>query len=115
MMGLFKRRSKAKVKGCVNDECKVSRKKTTYKKNVDCCSKCGDALVYVCKQCYKQLPDDSENYCVRCLADMQDQIERTKSKAKKTVVGTFFFSIFLFRNKILGFGKSVLSAILKFK
>lgn len=71
------------IKGCVNEKCIVHKKKISYKESEDYCSKCGDKLSYVCKKCYTFLEDNSEKYCVRCLAERQDR----KDKAKKVVGG----------------------------
>ena len=32
----------------------------------------------MCKDCYTQLPDDTEKYCVRCLAKHEDRRDKTK-------------------------------------
>lgn len=68
-----------KIKGCGNESCEAHKKKITYKESEAFCSKCGSPLVYVCKDCYTQLPDDTKKYCVRCLAKHEDR----KNKAKK--------------------------------
>lgn len=73
----------AKIKGCGNEACEANKKKITYKETESFCSKCGSPLVYVCKDCYTQLPDDTEKYCVRCLAKHDDR----KDKAKKVIAG----------------------------
>jgi hypothetical protein len=70
-----------KIKGCGNEACETHKKKITCKESEAFCSKCGSPLVYVCKDCYTQLPDDTEKYCVRCLAKHEDR----KDKAKKVV------------------------------
>ncbi|HYE83732.1 MAG TPA: hypothetical protein VEG39_16405 [Clostridia bacterium] len=82
-----------KIKGCGNDSCEAHKKKITYKQSEGFCSKCGSPLAYVCKDCYTQLPDDCERYCVRCLAKRADR----KDKAKKIVggVGSGVAAIFL--------------------
>lgn len=72
-----------KIKGCGNESCEAHKKKLTYKESEAFCSKCGNPLVYVCKDCYTQLPDTSDKYCVRCLAKHED----SKDKVKKVVVG----------------------------
>lgn len=72
-----------KIKGCGNESCEAHKKKITYKDSETFCSKCGDSLVYICKDCYTQLSDDTENYCVRCLAKHEDR----KDKAKKVAAG----------------------------
>lgn len=71
-----------KIKGCGNESCEAHKKKITYKEAENFCSRCGTLLVYVCKDCYTQLPADAEKYCVRCLAKHEDR----KEKAKKVVV-----------------------------
>ena len=72
-----------KIKGCGNESCETHKKKITYKESEAFCSKCGSLLVYVCKDCYTQLSDDTEKYCVRCLAKHEDR----KDKAKKVAAG----------------------------
>lgn len=72
-----------KIKGCGNESCEVHKKKITYKGSEIVCSKCGSPLVYVCKDCYTQMPDDTDKYCVRCLAKHKDR----KDKAKKVATG----------------------------
>ncbi len=72
-----------KIKGCGNESCEAHKKKITYKESEVFCSKCGRPLVYVCKDCYTQLPDDTDKYCLRCLAKHEDR----KDKAKKVAAG----------------------------
>ena len=72
-----------KIKGCGNESCESHTKKITYKESEAFCSKCGNSLVYVCKDCRTQLPDDGKKYCVRCFAEHEDR----KDKAKKVAAG----------------------------
>ena len=72
-----------KIKGCGNESCETHKKKITYKESEAFCSKCGSPLVYVCKDCHTQLPDDAKKYCVRCFAEHEDR----KDKAKKLAAG----------------------------
>lgn len=72
-----------KIKGCGNESCEAQKKKITYKQSEAFCSKCGSLLVYVCKDCHTQLPDDAKKYCVRCFAEHEDR----KDKAKKLAAG----------------------------
>ncbi len=72
-----------KIKGCGNESCEAHKKKLIYKESEAFCSKCGRPLVYVCKDCYTQLPADTDKYCVRCLAKHEDR----KDKAKKVAAG----------------------------
>lgn len=72
-----------KIKGCVNESCEAHNKKITNKESETFCSRCGNPLFYVCKNCYTQLTDDSGKYCVRCLAKHDDR----KDKAKKIATG----------------------------
>lgn len=68
-----------KIKGCSNESCEAHKKKIKYKESEESCSKCRSSLVYVCKDCYTQLPNDTVKYCVRCLAKHTDR----KIKVKK--------------------------------
>ena len=61
-----------KIRGCGNESCESHKKKLIYKDSEAFCSKCGKPLVYVCKDCYTQLTTDTEKYCKRCLALLQD-------------------------------------------
>jgi len=72
-----------RIKGCGNGPCEANKKKITYKETETFCSRCGRPLVYVCRECYTQLPDNTEKYCVRCHAKREDR----KDKAKKAGVG----------------------------
>ena len=65
-----------KNKGCSNESCQAYKKKRNYKETESFCSICGSPLVYVCKKCYKQLPTASENYCVRCNAENDDDTNK---------------------------------------
>lgn len=65
-----------RVKGCINEECIANQTKFTFKEVDDYCSKCGKTLYFVCKKCHTQLPEDSEKYCVRCLAEKKDHNDR---------------------------------------
>jgi len=68
-----------KIKGCGEETCVAHKKKTVYKKSDTFCSKCGNPLVYMCKDCKTMLSGDTNKYCVRCLAKYKDK----KDKAKK--------------------------------
>ncbi len=76
-----------KVKGCINQECKASKKKTFFDKKNNFCPLCGKELVFVCKnkKCYTQLADNTKKpYCVRCLAERKektDKVVKTSSAA----------------------------------
>lgn len=72
-----------KNKGCCNESCEAHKKKLIYKETEAFCSKCGRPLVYVCKDCYTQLPADTDKYCVRCFAKYEDR----KDKFKKVGAG----------------------------
>lgn len=80
-----------KVKGCGNESCEAHQKKKTYKCSETVCSKCGNSLVYVCKDCYTQLPDETDKYCVRCHAKYSDRNHKAKKGLLKVggVVITF--------------------------
>lgn len=95
-----------KIKGCGNESCEAHKKKINYKESDAFCSKCGSPLVYVCKDCYTQLPDDTEKYCVRCLAKHEDR----KDKAKKVGGGALAVG-----GIILTFGKKALDIAKKIK
>ena len=92
-----------KIKGCGNESCEAHKKKITYKDSETFCSKCGDSLVYICKDCYTQLPDDTEKYCVRCLAAHDDR----NDKAKKVAAG----GVLAVGGVMLKFGKNVLDVV----
>jgi len=68
-----------KIKGCGNETCEAHKKKLIYKESESFCSKCGSPLVYVCKDCYTKLSDDTAKYCVRCLQIMK--IEKTREES----------------------------------
>lgn len=71
------------VKGCINEKCIARKKKIHYKKTDEFCSKCGNKLFYVCADCFKQLPDDSQKYCITCAATRKDKKDAAKNGAKK--------------------------------
>ena len=60
-------------KGCINDNCKMFRKKH-YKNDDKFCLECGSQLYYVCADCWKQFDDNKMRYCIAC---------DTERKAKK--------------------------------
>lgn len=72
----------SRVKGCVNEECVVFKKKITYKESEKYCSKCGNPLSYVCKKCYTPL-DEQGTYCVFHQAEKDDR----KDKSKQFAIG----------------------------
>lgn len=102
-----------RVKGCVNETCVANQKKITYKEADDYCSKCGSKLHYVCKECYTQLPDDSEKYCVRCLAEKQDRKDKTKNHALKIAGGAVGAAGVVVAS--IGKGKEIIKVIAKLK
>lgn len=71
------------IKGCGNESCEAHKRKITYKETETFCSKCGKKLVFVCKDCYTQLPNDDEKYCVRCNAKHEDRKDEAKKVATK--------------------------------
>ena len=75
-----------KVKGCGDEKCVAHKKKIVYKDSESFCSKCGNSLVYVCKDCKTQMPGDSEKYCVRCLAKRKDRKDKMKKAGGGAVV-----------------------------
>ena len=99
-----------KIKGCGNESCVAHKKKITYKELEAFCSKCGSPLVYVCKDCYTQLPDDTEKYCLRCNAMHKD----TKDKAMKILAGISSGALVV-GGAILTHGKKVLNVVKIFK
>lgn len=79
-----------KTKGCGNESCEAHKNKLIYKETEAFCSKCGRPLVYVCKDCFTQLPADTDIYCVRCLAKQQDKKNKLKKVALKFGSGALF-------------------------
>ena len=98
-----------RIKVCANEPCEAYKKKNAYKDSEVFCSKCGSPLVYVCKDCYTQLPNDTDKYCVRCLAKQDDR----KDTAKKIVgVG---FGVIAVASVILDCGTKVYDEVKKTK
>lgn len=93
-----------KIKGCGNESCEAHKKKIAYKKSEKFCSKCENRLVYVCKDCYTQLPNDSDKYCVRCIAKHEDRNDKAKQVVALAIGGV-----------ILTFGKKALVVAKKIK
>lgn len=71
------------VKGCPNGGCRLHIKKQFFKDNVNYCSECGEKLVYVCRDCYKELADTDKPICARCQAERDAKKEQLKDGAKK--------------------------------
>lgn len=80
-------------KGCINEGC-IAHKKIKYKDSDEFCSKCGNALSYVCAGCWKVMEDNSARYCISCLAEREQKrsqnIEKVKSggRAAAETLGT---------------------------
>lgn len=68
-------------RGCVNQNC-VAYKKIRFKDGDDYCTKCGEKLQYVCADCWKQLENNKERYCIVCKALRDDKSEQRIEKAK---------------------------------
>lgn len=96
-----------RVKGCINKTCVANQKKITYIKSDEYCSKCGNEIFYVCSECYTQLPDDSEKYCVRCHAEKQDRKDRALKIAGGIVATAGIIAA--------GTGKTIIKVISKLK
>ena len=73
----------AKIKGCVNPACECNKKKVKYKDSDKYCVKCGHGLVYVCTDCFTEIPADTRKYCIRCQAKRDDKKAKTKSTVGK--------------------------------
>lgn len=97
------------IKGCGNESCEAHKRKITYKETETFCSKCGKKLVFVCKDCYTQLPNDEEKYCVRCSAKHEDRKEEAKKVAAGVGVGALAVG-----GVVLKFGKKALGIVRKF-
>lgn len=100
----------ASVKGCNNHSCIANKNKLKYKKSDEFCSKCGKELIYVCPKCYTPLTNESEKYCLRHLAEMDDKKER-RNKAL-AVVGTGILGVCTI---VITKGKDVTKFIAKIK
>lgn len=98
-----------KIKGCVNKQCEAYKKKITYKKTEDYCSKCGGRLVYVCKKCYKPI-GEKDKLCVRHQAEQDDK----KVKRRKVIAGVGVATLGL-GACVCAKGKDVIAYIAKIK
>jgi len=98
-----------KIKGCANEACEAHKKKITYKEAESYCSKCGQELIYVCNDCYTQLPDDTEKYCVRCHAKHEDRKAKTKKIAEGIGGGAaaIGFAVLTSGKKLLEIAKNI--------
>lgn len=95
-------------KGCINDNCLNNRKKISYKKDDMYCSKCGNTLVHVCKDCRIPLYDE-EVYCVRCKAEREDKKDKAAENAKgalKAAAGVASIAVAVITKGKIGGGKA---------
>lgn len=69
-------------KGCVNENCESRRKKTYYKDSDRYCPKCGQELHYVCADCWTQLDDNRNRYCLICEGNRKDKKDQRVEKIK---------------------------------
>lgn len=74
------------TRGCVNKECSDCLNRVHYKKDDVYCTKCGEKLHYVCDDCWTQLEDNNEKYCILCKNKRQDKKDEQKEKIKKVGV-----------------------------
>ena len=74
-------------KGCVNENCLACNKKRHYKNEDNYCLACGEKLYFVCADCWKQLSDNKEKYCITCKAARDDKRDQRVDDAKKVVAG----------------------------
>lgn len=70
-------------KGCVNENCESRRKKTHYKDSDRYCPKCGQELHYVCADCWTQLDDNKNRYCIICEGNRKDKKDKQVEKIKQ--------------------------------
>jgi len=77
------------IKGCSNESCEIRKNKIKCKKSDAFCSRCGSPLTYVCKDCYTQLPDANEKYCVRCKAKHEGKIPMGAAGGIAATLGIF--------------------------
>lgn len=78
-----------KVKCCFNSNC-PAYKEIIHGDDKKYCRVCGNRLYYVCKEknCFKQLPDDTESaYCQFHLNEHQDKKDQAKKIVKKVGAG----------------------------
>ena len=73
-------------KGCVNEDC-IAYKKRHYNKEDNYCLVCGKELYFVCADCWKQLSDNKEKYCITCKATRDDKRDQRIDGVKKIAAG----------------------------
>ena len=86
------------MKACVNPECIACQKRKAHKEVESYCSICGHALAYVCKDCFTQLPDGEEKYCVRCKAKREDRADHRKKAIGAVGAGAAAVAAFVATN-----------------
>lgn len=94
------------MKSCVNGNCPACQKKTSHKEIESFCSLCGNPLAYVCKDCFTQLSNGDEKYCVRCRAKHDDQ-----SAAIKKRIGTIGSGALAVAGLSIKYGKKAIETI----
>lgn len=99
-----------KSKGCGNESCEAHKMKIKYKESEAFCSKCASPLVYVCKECYTQMPGDTEKFCVRCLAKHKDRTDKAKKVGAGVGAGVVAVGGYIFAH-----GKKILDVVKKVK
>lgn len=103
-----------KSKGCINKNCVANEQKIFYKETDSFCSKCGNQLYFVCKNCYMQLPDNTKKYCDGCIAEKKDTNDKRLKKAKE-IGGPIVAGVGVVAGVVAKYGKPVVKAILKVK
>lgn len=64
------------IKGCLNEDCIAFQKRINFKANDKFCSKCGQPLFFVCKDCRMKLDNGTKKYCIRCENKHKDDSEQ---------------------------------------
>lgn len=60
------------MKGCTNENCVARKRKIVFRDTDRFCTRCGKPLSYVCRNCWKELPDDTQLYCSECTEKKQN-------------------------------------------
>ena len=72
------------VKGCMNKECIIYKKKTKIGTEDNDCAECGQKLTYICRKCYADLGDRTDVvFCQDCIDEKARKKQEKKEKLKK--------------------------------
>lgn len=73
--------SAKKARGCPNEQCELHIKRKRQKYDLETCPLCGEALVEVCRSCFRPIGDEAvtTGLCLDCLTRSVERADKRRA------------------------------------